>query len=276
MPELPEVETVCRGLNQKTSGLVIMGMEVLLPRILAYPQTPQLFQQEIVGQRIRQWQRRGKYLLANLERGYLGIHLRMTGKLLWLPQTTPLQNHTRVRLFFPQQRELRFVDTRTFGRWWYCPENTPLQSIIPGLGKLGVEPLSSSFSPEYLQEKLSKTNRPIKAILLAQEIIAGIGNIYADEALFLSGIHPLTPASELSFPQLKRLHAAIIRVLEEAIMEGGTTFSDFLNIHGVNGNYGGKAWVYRRQNQACRICGNPISKIKVSGRATYFCPQCQQ
>ncbi len=253
-----------------------MGMEVLLPRILAYPQTPQLFLRGIIGQKILQWQRRGKYLLANLESGYLGIHLRMTGKLLWLSQTTPLQNHTRVRLFFPQQRELRFIDTRTFGRWWYCPENTPLEAIIPGLGKLGVEPLSSSFSPQYLQEKLSKTNRPIKAILLAQEIIAGIGNIYADEALFLSGIHPLTPASELSFPRLKRLHAAIIRVLEEAIMEGGTTFSDFLNIHGVNGNYGEKAWVYRRQNQACRICGNPISKIKVSGRATYFCPQCQQ
>ncbi|HIK38497.1 MAG: DNA-formamidopyrimidine glycosylase [Geminocystis sp.] len=276
MPELPEVETVCRGLNQKTSGLAIMGIEVLLPRILAHPKPPQLFQQQIMGQKILHWQRRGKYLLASLERGCLGIHLRMTGKLLWLSQTTPLSHHTRVRLFFPENNELRFVDTRTFGRWWYCPENTSLESIIPGLGKLGVEPLSPDFSSQYLQERFSKTNRPIKTLLLAQEIIAGIGNIYADEALFLSGIHPLTPASQLSPPRLKKLHAAIIQVLEKAIMEGGTTFSDFLNIHGVNGNYGGKAWVYRRQNQPCRICGNPIKKMKVGGRATYFCPQCQK
>ena len=275
MPELPEVETVCRGLNQLTSGLTIKGGQVLLPRMLAYPISVSEFYQGITGVAIAQWERRGKYLLAKLSQGWLGVHLRMTGQLLWLSQDTPLQKHSRIRLFFENNRELRFVDTRTFGKFWLVPAEKPLPEIITGLQKLGPEPFSSEFSIEYLAAKLAKSHRHIKTILLDQGLVAGIGNIYADEALFKSGIRPEAIACELTKKQIEALHQAIIEVLEAAIQKGGTTFSDFVQVTGTNGNYGGIAWVYRRRGQPCRVCGTSIEKIKLGGRSTHFCPICQ-
>ena len=275
MPELPEVETVCRGLNQLTSGLIIKGGEVLLPRTLAYPLSLSEFYRGITGVAIATWERRGKYLLAKLSQGWLGVHLRMTGQLLWLSQDTPLAKHTRLRLFFAHNQELRFVDTRTFGKFWLVPAGKPLAEIIPGLQKLGLEPFSRDFSVEYLAAKLAKSRRQIKTILLDQALVAGIGNIYADEALFKSGIRPETIACELSKQQIEALRQAIIGVLEAAIHAGGTTFSDFVQVTGVNGNYGGIAWVYKRGGQPCRVCGTAIERIKLGGRATHFCPICQ-
>ncbi len=275
MPELPEVETVCRGLNQLTSGLTIMGGEVLLPRMLAYPISLPEFEQGITGVAIAKWERRGKYLLAKLSQGWLGVHLRMTGQLLWLSQDTPLQKHSRIRLFFGQNQELRFVDTRTFGKFWLVPAGKPLAEIITGLQKLGPEPFSPDFSIEYLAAKLAKSRRHIKTILLDQGLVAGIGNIYADEALFKSGIRPEAIACELTKKQIEALHQAIIEVLEAAIQQGGTTFSDFVQVTGTNGNYGGIAWVYRRRGQPCRVCGTSIEKIQLGGRSAHFCPICQ-
>jgi formamidopyrimidine-DNA glycosylase len=275
MPELPEVETVCRGLNQLTSGLTIKGGEVLLPRTLAYPLSVSEFYRGITGVAIATWERRGKYLLAKLSPGWLGVHLRMTGQLLWLSQDTPLAKHTRLRLFFEQNQELRFVDTRTFGKFWLVPAGKPLGEIITGLPKLGPEPFSPDFSAEYLRTKLAKSRRNIKTVLLDQGLIAGIGNIYADEALFKSGIRPEVMACELSRQQIEALQQAIIAVLEAAIQQGGTTFSDFVQVTGVNGNYGGLAWVYKRSGQPCRVCGTAIERIKLGGRATHFCPRCQ-
>ncbi|MGP1387113.1 MAG: DNA-formamidopyrimidine glycosylase [Thainema sp.] len=281
MPELPEVETVRRGLEAVTLDQSIIEGEVLLDRTVAYPAVPTEFVNGVVGTAISGWHRRGKYLLAQLQRqeqaaGWLGVHLRMTGQLLWLDPAEPVQKHCRVRLFFDARRELRFVDQRTFGRMWWVPPGQPPESIITGLQKLGAEPLSDEFSLDYFSRVLKNRRRPIKNALLEQSLIAGIGNIYADEALFMSHIHPLTLASELQSAQLEKLHAAIIEVLETSIGEGGTTFSDFRDIQGVNGNYGGLAWVYGRDRTPCRVCGTTIERIKLAGRSAHFCPQCQR
>jgi formamidopyrimidine-DNA glycosylase len=281
LPELPEVETVCRGLNKLTVDRTIQGGEVLLERTLAFPPTVGEFWQGIEGKAIALWQRRGKYLLAGLKdessqaAGWLGVHLRMTGQLLWVERDKSLEKHTRIRLFFEDNRELRFVDTRTFGKFWLVPPQIPPEIIITGLQNLGPEPFAADFSLEYFQAKLANRRRHIKTLLLDQAIVAGIGNIYADEALFKSGIKPDTLAADLTPLQIQRLHQAIAEILQAAIDRGGTTFSDFLNLLGVSGNYGDAALVYGRTTQPCRICSTPIEKIKLAGRSSHFCPQCQ-
>ncbi|MEI6441864.1 MAG: DNA-formamidopyrimidine glycosylase [Nostocales cyanobacterium ELA583] len=278
MPELPEVETVRRGLNQLTLGQEITGGDVLLQRTIAYPFSIDEFIDRIKGNTIATWHRRGKYLLAELSApspNYLGVHLRMTGQLLWLNQDEPLHKHTRVRLFFGEKQELRFVDQRTFGQMWYVPGNVAVESIITGLAKLAVDPFSPEFTVEYLSDKLKKSRRPIKTGLLDQSMVAGLGNIYADEALFKSGILPTTLCTELQLPQIKLLRTAIIEVLSASIAVGGTTFSNFLSVKGVNGNYGGEAWVYNRTGEPCKVCGNVIGRIKLGGRSSHFCSQCQ-
>lgn len=276
MPELPEVETVRRGLNQLTLNQEITGGDVLLPRIIAHPFFVEEFIEKIKTSAITSWHRRGKYLLAELSPfSWLGVHLRMTGQLLWLNRNEPLHKHTRVRLFFGDQQELRFVDQRTFGQMWYVPGNVPVESIITGLAKLAVDPFSPEFTVEYLANKLQKARRPIKTALLDQSIVAGLGNIYADEALFKSGILPTTICTDLDKKQIAPLRTAIIDVLAASIAAGGTTFSNFLNVKGVNGNYGGEAWVYNRAGEPCKVCSNIIQRIKLGGRSSHFCSQCQ-
>lgn len=296
MPELPEVETVRQGLNHVTLDQTIWGGDVLLERTIAHPFSTAEFLAGVQGTSIVQWQRRGKYLLAELGReteeqvnegvetrsarlqpsGWLGVHLRMTGQLLWMAQDEPLQKHCRVRLFFPAGQELRFVDQRTFGQMWWIPPGYPPEAIITGLQQLGPEPFSNQFSVAYLIEKLRDRKRPIKNALLDQTLVAGVGNIYADEALFLSGIQPQTLSAELQPQQIARLHEAIRKVLQDSINARGTTFSDFRDVSGINGNYGGIAWVYDRKGENCRICGGVIERIKLAGRSAHFCPQCQR
>lgn len=288
MPELPEVETVKRGLNQVTLNKEVGGGDVLLARTIAYPLSAVDFLAGLRGSAIAQWHRRGKYLLAELvgtrvemglttlqPSGWLGVHLRMTGQMLWLNRDQPLQKHSRVRLFFGETQELRFVDQRTFGQMWWVPPATLPESIITGLQNLGPEPFSPEFSIEYLTKQLQNRRRPIKTALLDQAIVAGLGNIYADEALFLSRIRPETLCANLTSEQIGRLRTAIIQVLQASIDAGGTTFSNFLNVQGVNGHYGGIAWVYNRTGDACRVCTTPIVRRKLAGRSSHFCPQCQ-
>lgn len=280
MPELPEVETVRLGLNEFTRQQEILGGEVLLARTIAAPKVPAAFLAGVQGSTIVQWHRRGKYLLAELVQadrpwGWWGVHLRMTGQLLWVDRREPLQVHSRVRLFFADDRELRFVDTRTFGQmWWVSPDRQPGE-VITGLQSLGPEPLSEDFSAAYLGQRLQRTHRPIKNALLDQSIVAGLGNIYADESLFLSKLHPTQMTDKLTARQVKTLHEAIVSVLQTSIEHGGTTMRDFRNLQGLNGNYSGMAWVYRRMGQPCRVCGTEIDRIKLAGRSTHFCPQCQ-
>jgi formamidopyrimidine-DNA glycosylase len=278
MPELPEVETVRRGLNQLTLNERITGGDVLLQRTIGYPFSVDEFIEKLQGSSIKSWHRRGKYLLAELtpSSAWLGVHLRMTGQLLWLDRDEPLHKHTRVRLFFGEKQELRFVDQRTFGQMWFVPPSVAVETIITGLAKLAVDPFSPEFTVEYLANKLQKGRRPIKTALLDQSIVAGLGNIYADEALFKSGILPTTLCTDLQKKQIEPLRTAIIEVLSASIAAGGTTFSNFLNVKGVNGNYGGEAWVYNRTGEPCKVCGNVIGRIKLGGRSSHFCSQCQK
>ena len=293
MPELPEVETVRRGLNQLTLHQTIQDTIIHLDRTVAYPATLDDFCSGLSGGAIAQWHRRGKYLLAELvtsdpqssessqasaqgvSNGWLGVHLRMTGQLLWMDQQEPIQKPCRVRLVFPGNKELRFVDQRTFGRMWWVPPGKVQEEVITGLQRLGPEPLSSDFSLAYFKQALKRRHKPIKNALLDQAIVAGIGNIYADESLFMSQIRPTRFCDQISDRRLKSLHASIIEVLEASIMEGGTTFSDFRDIKGINGNYGQVAWVYGRTGEPCKTCERPIERLKLAGRSTHFCPHCQ-
>jgi formamidopyrimidine-DNA glycosylase len=274
---------------------------VRLARTIAYPELADSFLVGMEGVQLVSWHRRGKYLLGELQRsvegatektksnagkpgktektepaGWLGVHLRMTGQLLWVGQDESLQTHCRVRLFFDDDRELRYVDQRTFGRLWWVPPNQPVESVMTGLKNLGPEPFSEDFSLVYLAAALKKSQRPIKNALLDQRLVAGIGNIYADEALFMSGIRPKVACDRLTKPRIARLHAAIVQVLKTSIESGGTTFSDFRDIHGTNGNYGGVAWVYGREGEPCRTCGSEIVRLQLAGRSAHYCPKCQR
>lgn len=281
MPELPEVETVRRGLDKLTLAQTIRGGDVLLHRTIAYPISTSEFLEGISGTEIVRWERRGKYLLAKLQKGkspagWLGVHLRMTGQLLWVDADSDLHKHTRVRLFMAgDERELRFIDQRTFGKMWWLPAGMEPEEGISGIKSLGIEPFSPKFTVAYLAKKLARRQRHIKTALLDQSIVAGLGNIYADEVLFLTGIYPETLCCELTDEHIAKLHRIIPEVLEKAIASGGTTFSNFLNVQGINGNYGGVAWVYNRAGQPCRVCSTSIGKLKIGGRSSHFCPLCQ-
>jgi len=275
MPELPEVETVRLGLNQTTLDRSIINSEVLLERTIAYPDRDQ-FITGLKGAKFSNWHRRGKYLLGELNNGgWLIVHLRMTGSLLWGNQDQPVHKHTRVRIFLSDRAELRFNDQRTFGQMWLVPPNTAPEAIVTSLQKLGKEPFDPEFSATYLQQKLSKSDRPIKNSLLDQAIVAGIGNIYADESLFLSHIHPQTKSNQLTEAAAQALCDSIIKVLTDGIANGGTTFSNFQDVAGAKGNYINSAWVFRRTGQPCKICSTTIERIKLAGRSTHFCPTCQ-
>jgi formamidopyrimidine-DNA glycosylase len=256
----------------------------------------------------------------------------MTGQFLWLDTPTPPCRHTRVRLHTTKGAELRFVDTRSFGQMWWVPPGTADQEVITGLSRLGPEPLEAGFDTAHLARGLRGSKRAIKSALLDQSLVAGVGNIYADESLFAAGIHPQTPAGDLTPAQLARIRDALVCVLEMSIGAGGTTFSDFRDLKGTNGNYGGMAWVYRRTGQPCRrlkpkqlealhgalvevlstsigaggttfsdfrdlsgtngnyghaawvyrrggepcrVCGTPLRRDKLAGRSSHWCPQCQ-
>jgi formamidopyrimidine-DNA glycosylase len=217
----------------------------------------------------------GQLSRGGRDAGTWGVHLRMTGQFLWLDAPRPPCAHTRVQLFNAAGQELRFVDTRSFGQMWWVPPGEPVESVITGLQKLGPEPFSEAFSATYLRERLRGSSRPIKNALLDQSLVAGVGNIYADESLFAAGIQPSTPSGRLSLSRLKGLHQALVEVLETSIGAGGTTFSDFRDLSGSNGNYGGVAWVYRRGGEPCRRCHTPIRRDKLGGRSSHWCPSCQ-
>jgi len=290
VPELPEVETVRLGLQRQTQDFLIAKVEVLRDRAIAAPPDPALFRLALEGCRIQQWSRRGKYLLAELrdpddERaGIWGVHLRMTGQFLWLdgpkgadcgPGDPDPGQHTRVRIWERGGAELRFIDTRSFSQMWFVPPGRAVESVISGLGRLGPEPFDPEFSATYLKKRLRGSQRPIKNALLDQSLVAGIGNIYADESLFAAGILPQTPSGTLGSRRLEGLRRAVVEILQTSIGAGGTTFSDFRDLTGTNGNYGGQAWVYRRSGLPCRRCDTTLMRHRLAGRSTHWCPRCQ-
>ena len=276
------MEVVRRALQHGVGHFLIHHVEVLLERTVAFPiGDGAAFAVALAGARFLSWQRRGKYLLGRLSRqdrpaGQLGVHLRMTGRFLWLDRgEVPVCPHTRVR-FLGNQKELRFVDTRSFGRLWWVPAGIPPSRVITGLQRLGPEPFAPAFDVPYLEKRLQGSRRPIKTALLDQSLVAGVGNIYADESLFLAGIPPHVPGGSLNQGQLARLRERLVQVLARSVEQGGTSFRDFRDLQGVNGNYGQEAWVYGRSNAPCRQCSTPIQRRVLGGRSSHWCPRCQR
>ena len=292
MPELPEVETVRRGLEQKLNNFIIKKVEVCRESTVAFPAQKEEFINGLQNSLIYKWERRGKYLIAELKKvqdentqfplensqnnGFLVVHLRMTGYFKFIKNSTHPCKHTRLRFFDQNNNELRYIDVRSFGQMWWINKDLSLNKIIKGLGSLGPEPFSKEFDANYLKKVISKRTKSIKAILLDQTIVAGIGNIYADESLYSAGISPFREARTIKKNELIKLKESIVTVLKKSIGSGGTTFSDFRDLEGENGNFGLQTNVYRRTGKECRKCGNLIERQKITGRSTHWCPKCQK
>lgn len=275
MPELPEVETVRRGLARALTGDRIELVEVLRDQSVAYPD-PEKFSSVLVGHSFVDVRRRGKYLLIELDGGAgLACHLRMSGRLLVREAGFDEPRFLRVRILLASGRELHFEDMRVFGRLWYKPKRSSFEKIIPTLAELGAEPLEG-LDGAYLARVLAGKGRAIKTVLLDQSVLAGVGNIYADEALFLSKISPVTPAGKIGRKKLDLLAETIVEVLDKAIASGGSTLRDYSGVDGVNGNYQHQAWVYGREDEPCRVCRTAIRRLKINGRSSHFCPGCQK
>ncbi|HEY9776474.1 MAG TPA: bifunctional DNA-formamidopyrimidine glycosylase/DNA-(apurinic or apyrimidinic site) lyase [Planktothrix sp.] len=274
MPELPEVETVCRGLQKLIIGDTICDAKVLRSDSIGYPD-PAKFASKIRGHKIERVYRRGKYILIDLDRAAgMAVHLRMSGRLMVVDKKAPPERFLRVRMSLASGRDLRFEDMRVFGRIWYVPPGKTFEQIIPSLAELGAEPLEK-LTGKSLGEVLRGKKQPIKSALMDQRVLAGIGNIYADEALFGSRIHPLRQAGDLRDHELDELAKVIRSVLESAIERRGTTLRDYVDADGVNGNYQHSAWVYGREGEPCRVCGLQIERTKIGGRSSHFCVECQ-
>jgi formamidopyrimidine-DNA glycosylase len=292
LPELPEVETVRRGLEQKLNNFIIKKVEVCRDSTVAFPTKKEEFIKGLRNSLICEWDRRGKYLIAQLKKvqnentqfplensqnnGFLVVHLRMTGYFKFINNSTPPCKHTRIRFFDKNNNELRYIDVRSFGQMWWIKQGLSPNKIIKGLGSLGPEPFSKDFDTTYLKKVISKRTKSIKAILLDQRIVAGIGNIYADESLYSAGISPFRAAQTLKKNELIKLKESIVNVLKKSIGSGGTTFSDFRDLEGENGNFGLQTNVYRRTGKECYKCGNLIERQKITGRSTHWCPKCQK
>jgi len=282
LPELPEVETVRKGLEKLLNNFFIERIEVLKDRSIASIGGSESFINNIKNSYFGKWERKGKYLIGSLLsknktcKGYLVVHLRMTGQFKLLEREIEPCTHTRVRFLEKTGKELRFVDIRNFGQMWYVSSTKTVAETVSGIKRLGPEPFSPNFNSRYLKEYLKKKTRSIKSALLDQATVAGVGNIYADESLFDAGINPKTESKKLKSSELKKLCNSLVKILNISIGEGGTTFSDFRDLEGSNGNYGGQAWVYRRSGKSCKKCGEKILREKICGRSTHWCPNCQQ
>ncbi len=259
MPELPEVETIVQGLRKRIRGKTISKTRGLG------------FKPSLVGKRILRIRRRGKYVVLSLHDGStLLIHLGMTGRLLYSQVAQKPSKYTRASFTFTDGSSLRFDDVRRFGRMMFYPNGEkPAQ-----MEKLGVEPLAKDFTRRTLETILRRSRRRVKELLMDQRVIAGIGNIYAQEILFVSKVNPFAPSCSLSAGAIRSLHGSIKETLQRAIAERGTTFSDYLDVDGKGGNFQDCLQVYHRER--CPRCKGKIERVKLSGRTTYYCPRCQR
>ncbi len=273
MPELPEVETVARGVGRHIAGLTVEWVHLGRSDIVYGDPAPLCA--ALRGRCVRQVVRRGKQVHLDLSGGgRLIVHLGMTGKLLIADRDDPIAQHTHLRLTFRRRRiELRFVDPRRFGRIWLMVDAEPGR---PWIGRrpppVAADPLRITLAD--FRELLNR-DRQIKALLLDQQPLSGVGNIYCDEALYRSGIHPRTRAADLNAAAAGRLWRALRRVLNDSIAAGGTTVSDYRGADNATGWYQRKLRVYQRTGQPCRRCRSRIKRITVAGRGTFICPRCQ-
>jgi len=271
MPELPEVETTASDLRPLLVGQHVTGVHVLWSRTIAEPD-PSALAATLPGQQFVSVGRRGKYLLFGLDSGdTLIIHLRMTGRLEIVTNNSLALSHKHVRAWFDlaSGQHLLFADPRKFGRIWL------VNDVRPVVGKLGPEPLAQDFTAAVLAERIHHRHVAIKALLLDQKVLAGLGNIYTDEALFLARLHPLRRGDSLNMEEIQRLHRAIRQVLSEAIGQRGTTLRDYRPPAGGEGTYRDRLRVYGQTGHPCPRCGTPIQRIRVVQRSTHFCPRCQ-
>lgn len=275
MPELPEVETVRRSLIPVVLHKPIQAVEIRYARILQQISEAD-FQAALVGNEFVDLSRRGKYLIFHLaERWELVAHLRMTGRLIYVSNDQiPLAKHTSAIFHFGSLGQLRFEDVRKFATLDLVSKGNYEQ--IKGLFNLGVEPLSADFTFESFRKLLQGRTAKIKGLLLNQAIIAGLGNIYADESLFAAKIHPERQAGSLTKQEAQRLHAEIISVLQDAIANQGTTFRDYRTGYGQEGSFQNKLHIYGKKGELCPHCQTAIEHMKVAGRTSHYCPRCQR
>ena len=269
MPELPEVETVRRRLAPVLEGRTFEDVEILDTR-LTRPVEPLEVAAELAGERVERVDRRGKYLIVQFGSGRaLLIHLRMTGTLLHEPEGA---THVRALVTLDDGTTVAYRDVRRFGTWLLLEPG----ELVPYLDeRLGEEPLLAAFTAKGLGERLRGRRAPLKAALLDQRTLAGLGNIYVDEALWYARLHPLRPAGGLDADELRRLHRAIRRALELGIARGGSTLTDYRLPDGSAGAMQHEFRVYGRAGEACERCGTEIAKTRAGGRGTWFCPRCQ-
>jgi formamidopyrimidine-DNA glycosylase len=270
MPELPEVEVTRLSFADRIAGARIHGLRLGKP--LRWPLGCPPAQLE--GRTVRAVRRRGKYLLLDLDQGLLLLHLGMSGSLSFAPAAPEPGSHDHFDLV-TDRGVLRLNDPRRFGAVVHAPrEDAP--EALKLLGGLGVEPLGDAFEPAAFHAALKRRKAPIKQVLLAGDVVVGVGNIYASEALFLAGIRPTLSAARISAPRALRLHAAIRQVLARAVEKGGSTLRDFSNAHGESGYFQLEAMVYGRAGEPCRVCGATVRCIRQGQRATFYCATCQK
>ncbi len=276
MPELPEVETLRRDLERTVLGRTITNVWVSpdAPRLVQCPFEE--LREHVCGARLESMSRRGKILIFELSdgQGYMLLHRRMSGNLLYRPVDALPDAFTRMVFTLDDGFELRFVDLRKFGRLWLVDDPSEITSV------LGPEPLDEGFTVETLAEAFQGRKAPIKATLLDQTVIAGLGNLYSDESLFLAGVHPQRPANSLTLEELSRLRVGILEALAEGLHDRGsslgTTLRDHINLDGSPGEHQHRVYVFQRTGQPCYRCETPVQRIKIGGRSTHFCPNCQK
>ncbi len=271
MPELPEVETIRRDLLPRVVGRTIASARIApgCEGLVRIP-SPEQFCRSVAGQRIEDLSRHGKYLFFRLGGGHLVVHLGMTGALLHRPPDAPEDAYERIVFHLDDTSELRYTDLRKFGALSLVDDPGPLRA------RLGPDALADGFSAEAFRSRIERRAAPIKVVLMDQTTVAGLGNIYSDEALFLAGIRPQQSARSLSRARVARLHEAIGEVLHEAMGHRGSSFRDYLDADGREGEHQLHVRVYRRTDEPCPKCGRPIRRIVLGGRSTHFCPRCQK
>ena len=272
MPELPEVETVRRGLEKLILGKKISNIDIRYPKMIK-TDLPE-FQKEMPGQVIQSMGRRGKYLLFYLSDNVLISHLRMEGKYFYYPDQVPERKHAHVLIYFEDGGTLVYEDVRKFGTMeLLAPELLDAYFVSK---KLGPEPTEQDFDLEIFIGALKKSKKPIKSHLLDQTLVAGLGNIYVDEVLWRAKVHPSRTSNSLSAQEARKVHDQTIEVLGQAVEKGGSTIRTYTNAFGEDGTMQDFHQVYDKAGQACSRCGSIIEKIQLGGRGTHFCPKCQR
>jgi len=270
MPELPEVEVTRLSFADRIAGARID--KVRLGKPLRWPLG--VLPEQLEGRTVRAVRRRGKYLLLDLDDGLLLLHLGMSGSVVFADDLPSPGAHDHFDLV-TSRGALRLNDPRRFGAVVYASHENAAEAAKL-LGNLGVEPLGEAFEEAAFHAQLRKRRAPVKQVLLAGDVVVGVGNIYASEALFLAGVRPTLSAARLSRPRARKLHAAIRDVLARAVQKGGSTLRDFSNANGESGYFQLEAMVYGRAGQPCRVCGSAIRTIRQGQRATFYCPTCQK